>query len=122
VLRRRLSALVADECVMGAPPYWTNLEGKLKVVTLLSIILDVIPDFTYHRHFVNGNDIALEFRGRVLGSDKHSVQGMDLITLDENGQLASIDVMIRPLSSLVALKAAVRERITPLLEKLQSKM
>ena len=41
--------------------------GKLKVMTILKIILELVPDFTYKRQFVEGDDIALEFVGHVDG-------------------------------------------------------
>src|SRR3989338_119951 len=108
----KISALVSEEVTMGAPPYWKRLEGKLKVCILLGIIIDLIPDFEYHRQFVDGSNVALEFTGHLEGNSKFPVQGIDLITLDDSGRIVKLDVMIRPFRTLAELKLRVRERIT----------
>ena len=45
------------------------------------------------------------------------MQGMDLIRI-KNGKVVQLDVMIRPLASLVEVKKRVREKITPLLSQM----
>jgi len=101
-----LAALLADEVSMGAPPYWNRIEGKAVVAQLLGIIVETITDFTYHRQWVNGAELALEFEGHVGDC---ALQGIDLITLGEDGLITRLDVMIRPENALVLL----RERVGP---------
>ena len=101
-----LAALLADEVSMGAPPYWNRIEGKAVVAQLLGIIVETIADFTYHRQWVNGAELALEFEGHVGDC---ALQGIDLITLGEDGLITRLDVMIRPENALVLL----RERVGP---------
>jgi hypothetical protein len=103
-----LGDLLADDAALGAPPYWGRLEGKPIVQKLLGIILETIEDFTYHRQWVNGGELALEFRGKVDGLE---LQGIDLITLDDAGRLAQLDVMIRPINTLLALRDRVAARM-----------
>eukprot|EP00008_Paramoeba_atlantica_P005226 CAMPEP_0201487404 /NCGR_PEP_ID=MMETSP0151_2-20130828/12849_1 /ASSEMBLY_ACC=CAM_ASM_000257 /TAXON_ID=200890 /ORGANISM="Paramoeba atlantica, Strain 621/1 / CCAP 1560/9" /LENGTH=140 /DNA_ID=CAMNT_0047872423 /DNA_START=61 /DNA_END=483 /DNA_ORIENTATION=+ len=116
--KQELFHMIADDVVMGAPPYRKKLTGKMKVWTILGIIIDLVPDFKYDRQFVDGSDLALEFLGHVDSQDKFPVQGIDLIHVNDQGQIDRIDVMIRPLPSLVEIKRRVREIITPLLSKL----
>ena len=101
-----LAALLADEVSMGAPPYWNRIEGKAVVAQLLGIIVETITDFTYHRQWVNGAELALEFEGHVGDC---ALQGIDLITLGADGLITRLDVMIRPENALVLL----RERVGP---------
>ena len=101
-----LAALLADEVSMGAPPYWNRIEGKAVVAQLLGIIVETITDFTYHRQWVNGAELAMEFEGHVGDC---ALQGIDLITLGEDGLITRLDVMIRPENALVLL----RERVGP---------
>ena len=103
-----LGDLLADDAALGAPPYWGRLEGKPIVLKLLGIILETIEGFTYHRQWVNGRELALEFRGTVDGLE---LQGIDLITLDDAGRLAQLDVMIRPINTLLALRDRVAARM-----------
>jgi hypothetical protein len=101
-----LARVLGDRVSIGAPPYWQRLEGKPLVHKLLGVILDTIEDFTYHREWTSGRELALEFHGRVAG---RRLQGIDLITLDDENRIASLDVMIRPLNALEEL----RDRVAP---------
>ena len=101
-----LASALAPEITMGAPPYWARVEGHARVHHLLGLIVNTIDGFTYHREWVSGHELALEFTGRVGELD---VQGIDLITLDDRLTIAKLDVLIRPMNALEAL----REIITP---------
>jgi hypothetical protein len=79
-----LPRILADDVTIGAPPYWRKLEGRDVAGFLLGVILTTIDDFTYHREWVQGAELALEFRGRV---GDRELQGIDLITLDEGGSI-----------------------------------
>jgi len=100
--------ILAEGIEMGAPPHWRKLEGREWVGKLLGVIMDTIEDFTYHREWVNGNELALEFTGRV---GRHGLQGVDLISLDDEGRIKRLDVMIRPLNTLSELANAVGQRM-----------
>ncbi|NQY90359.1 MAG: nuclear transport factor 2 family protein [Deltaproteobacteria bacterium] len=108
-----LAALLADEVSMGAPPYWNRIEGKAVVAQLLGIIVETIADFTYHRQWVNGAELALEFEGHVGDC---ALQGIDLITLGEDGLITRLDVMIRPENALVLLRERVGPRMVEFFE------
>ena len=58
-----LAAVLAEDVTVGAPPYWTKLETKEVALRLLEIIINTIDEFTYHREWINGPELALEFRG-----------------------------------------------------------
>ncbi len=103
-----LEAILAEDVSMGAPPYWDKLQGRPMVHHLLGLIIHTIEDFTYHREWhgesrVEG-EIALEFRGHLGALE---IQGIDLITLNERGELSNIDVMIRPMNALAALRDVI---------------
>ena len=111
VAERDLAALgdiLADDVAIGAPPYWTPLAGKPLVHHLLGIIVTTIEGFTYHREWTRGRELALEFRGRV---GEHELQGIDLITLDDAGHVAHLDVLIRPMNALEALRDIVAPKM-----------
>lgn len=101
-----LHDVLADDVTLGAPPYWRELAGKPLVHHLLGLIVHTIEGFTYHREWVAGRELALEFRGRVGDAE---LQGVDLITLDDAGRIAHIDVPMRPMNAVLAL----RERVAP---------
>lgn len=105
-----LETLLAPDVSMGAPPYWDRLRGRPLVHHLLGLIIHTIKDFSYHREWHDdsrGNgEIALEFHGHVGELD---LQGIDLISLNDRGEIQKLDVVIRPMNAL----AALRDVITP---------
>lgn len=105
-----LSRVLSDDVTIGAPPYWQKLQGKPLVHRLLGVIIDTIEGFTYHREWTSGHELALEFHGRVGGRD---LQGIDLITLDDENRIVNLDVMIRPLNAVVELRDRVAPRMAP---------
>jgi hypothetical protein len=109
-----LADVLAPEVTLGAPPYWTKLAGRDVVRHLLGIIVTTIEDFTYHREWVQGAELALEFTGRV---GDHQLQGIDLITLDADGRVGNLDVMIRPINSLLVLRDKVAARMAEFLAR-----
>jgi hypothetical protein len=101
-----LGAVLAADVTLGAPPYWNKLAGRELVQHLLGLIVHTIEHFTYHREWTQGRELALEFRGRVGETE---LQGIDLITLDAEGRIQNLDVLMRPVNGIVAL----RDRIAP---------
>ena len=106
-------ALVAEEAKISAPVYWDAFEGRDVVVFLLGVIVRTIEDLTYHREWVDGRELALEFTGRVADRE---LQGLDLITLDDDHRLAQLDVLIRPLNAVEALREAVTPHMVEFLK------
>jgi hypothetical protein len=109
-----LASMLAPDITMGAPPYWERIEGAPTCHHLLGLILETIEGFTYHREWVAGRELALEFRGRV---GKLELQGIDLITLDDEGRIARLDVLMRPVNAVNALIEVIRPRMVAYLAK-----
>ena len=111
-----LADILAEDVTIGAPPYWDRLQGRPIVQHLLGLIIQTIEDFTYdrewHRDSRGEGAIALEFRGQ-LGELK--LQGIDLISLNERGELQNIDVMIRPMNALSALRDVIAPKMVEFL-------
>ena len=101
-----LPRLLAPGVTLGAPPYWQRLEGERTVGHLLGLIVQTIDGFTYHREWIDGRELALEFTGTV---GKLELQGIDLISLDTGGRIRNLDVLMRPVNAVLAL----RDRIAP---------
>lgn len=103
-----LEKILAPDIRMGAPPYWDKLAGRPIVHHLLGLIINTIEDFTYHRQWHDDaeakGEIALEFQGHL---GQHKLQGIDLITLNERGEIQNLDVMIRPMNALSALRDVI---------------
>ena len=107
VAERDLDALanvLADDVAIGAPPYWQKLRGRDLVAHLLGRIVHTIEGFTYHREWISDRELALEFTGHV---GDHQLQGIDLITLDAHGRIANLDVLMRPINAVTALRDVI---------------
>lgn len=107
-------ALLEDDITLGAPPYWTKLSGKEIVSHLLGLIVNTIEGFQYHREWVDGRELALEFTGRL--GDKE-LQGIDLISLSPNHRIANLDVLMRPLNGIKALREAIAPQMQEFLTR-----
>jgi len=103
-----LREVLADDVTMGAPPYWNKVRGREVVHHLLGLIVDTIEEFTYHREWRDGAELALEFRGHV---GDRELQGIDLISLDESGRIANLDVLMRPVNGVIALREIVAPKM-----------
>jgi hypothetical protein len=103
-----LAALLAPAVEIGAPPYWEPLRGHALVNHLLGLILETIEGFTYQREWRMGPELALEFRGRVGALE---LQGIDLISLDAGGRIRRLDVLMRPLNAVIALRDSIAPRM-----------
>ncbi len=104
---------LAEDVTIGAPPYWTRLEGRPIVHHLLGLIIETIEGFSYYREWQDGSELALEFQGKVGALD---VQGIDLITLNEQGQIQNLDVLMRPTNTIIRLQEIVAPRMAEFLE------
>ncbi len=113
-----LEQILADDVSMGAPPYWDKLKGRPLVHHLLGLIIRTIEDFSYHREWHDDSrgqgEIALEFHGRV---GELKLQGIDLISLNERGELQNLDVVIRPMNALEALRDVIAPQMMEFLRK-----
>lgn len=109
-----LASVLAPAIELGAPPYWEPLRGAPVCHHLLGLILETIEGFRYHREWIDGHELALEFRGQV---GELQLQGIDLITLDPEGRIVRLDVLMRPVNSVHALIAAIAPQMAEFLAK-----
>ena len=102
-------ALLAEDVVFRSPAVFKPYEGRKTVATILRTVFDVLEDFRYTDALDGDGLHGLLFEARV---GDRSLQGIDLLRPDSNGQIAEFTVMIRPASGLIA----VAERMGPALE------
>jgi hypothetical protein len=102
-----LVALLADDVVFHSPVSFKPYHGREQVGWILAAVATVFQDFTYVVEVDDGRTSVLRFRARV---GERAVEGVDLIERDERGQVATLTVMVRPLSGLQALAEAMAAR------------
>jgi hypothetical protein len=94
-----LAALLADDPVFHSPVVHTPQAGKAKVMMYLLSAAKVLGNdsFRYVREVVEGNDALLEFTAEIDGI---LVNGIDLITFDDDGKIKDFKVMVRPVKAV----------------------
>jgi hypothetical protein len=105
----QLAEIIAEGAVFKSPAVHTPQEGRELVTAYLAGAMVVLgPDLTYHDEWVRERDAVLRFTSMVDGLQ---VEGVDMITWDDDGQIASFTVMIRPFKALQAVMARMLEQL-----------
>ena len=104
----RMQAALADDVVFRSPVVFAPYAGRDAVAHLLSHVLEVFEDFEYTDQLEGEGSHALIFRARV--GDKQ-LEGLDHLTVDSEGLITGLTVMVRPLSGLIAVAEAMGTRL-----------
>lgn len=103
-----LTALLAPDVVFRSPAVYKPYEGRDTVLALLGIVEQVFENFRYRAEWRDGATTILFFEANV---GDRELQGVDILEHDAAGLVTSFTVMIRPLSGLQAVAAAVAARL-----------
>lgn len=95
-----LQTIVADGATISSPAFYKPKSSKDYVTAILTAVTAGFEDFTYTKEWIDGDEIILEFEARI-GDTK--LKGIDRITVDTDGRMSHIEVLIRPLNALMAL-------------------
>ena len=111
-----LNELLAEDVVFRSPVAFKPYPGKQVVFFILTNVIQVFENFTYHREFYteDGLNVVLEFSANVGGK---KLKGIDMIRFNENGQIVDFEVMIRPKSGLEALAVQMGQRMAAFMPK-----
>ena len=117
--------ILADDVVFYSPVVHTPQKGKEITKLYLSAASGVFGDskiknessnkkskFKYIKEIVNGNQACLEFETEMNGK---YVNGIDLITWNEDNKITEFKVLVRPLQAVNILHQSMGE----MLEKLK---
>jgi hypothetical protein len=108
----RLTAALAEDVRFFSPVVFRAYEGRELVGTILTEgAMRVFEDFSYRHQVEDGDTAALIFDARV---GDREVGGLDLLRFDDQGLVGELTVMVRPMSGLNALAAAMAERFEAL--------
>jgi hypothetical protein len=99
---------LAPGVVFRSPAVYKPYEGREATMALLRLVAEVFEDFEYTDELRGDGTHALVFRARV--GDKQ-VEGLDHLTIDDEGLVSELMVMVRPLSGLIALAEAMGRKL-----------
>ncbi len=107
-----LNQILADDAVFHSPIVFRAQQGKDLVALYLTGAMHVIANetFRYVREVVDGRVAVLEFETEIDGIH---VNGVDMITWNEQDLITDFKVMLRPLKAIMI----VQQRMAELLER-----
>ena len=127
-----LDELIAEDCTFYSPIVFTPQKGKAMTILYLQAAgqsfggepadaanasfgadKDSPSSFHYTREVLDGHCAVLEFETEMDG--KH-VNGIDMITCNDSGQIVEFKVLIRPLQAINAVHA----KMQAMLEKMKT--
>lgn len=94
-----IPALLADDVVFYSPVVHTPQIGKAITAMYLSAAIQVFGNesFRYVREVVGESDAVLEFETEIDGI---VVNGVDMISWNNDGKITEFKVMVRPLKAI----------------------
>lgn len=103
-----LDAILDDDAVFYSPAVFTPQEGRQKAAAYLMAAAKMFggTDFHYVEEWVGDRSAVLEFAATVDGV---YVNGVDLITWNDDGRIVSFKVMMRPFKGLQAIMPKMAE-------------
>ncbi len=105
----RLDEVLAEECVFLSPVVHSPQRGRELTRFYLTGALHVFNDsFRYVKEVVAPPHTVLEF---TCDLDGIIVNGVDIMTFDDAGQIVEFKVMVRPLKAVNLLHARMREML-----------
>ncbi|WP_025896854.1 nuclear transport factor 2 family protein [Sneathiella glossodoripedis] len=112
---KALYSLLHENAVFHSPVVHTPQKGRDLTHMYLMSAFHVLAgeEFTYLREVVDGQNAVLEFQTVVDGI---VINGVDMITCDEQGLITDFKVMVRPLKAINLL----HQKMMEMLEQYQS--
>jgi hypothetical protein len=101
-------ATLADDVVFRSPAVHRAYTGRERVAGLLQLVATVFENFRYTNEWRDGATTILFFEANV---GDRELQGVDILEENDAGLVERLTVMIRPLSGLQAVSAAMAERL-----------
>ncbi len=113
-----LEDIIHDDCVFYSPVVFRPQVGgpvtRLYLTAAASSLAgDEEQKFTYTKEIASGHHAMLEFETTIDG--KH-VNGVDILTCDDDGKIVEFRVMVRPLQAV----NAIHQSMMAMLESLKS--
>ena len=100
--------LLAEDVRFLPPTYYSTWTGRAPVAAVLGHVGQVFSDFRYRRIMGDGKDWALEFQCKIGDLD---CIGVDLLTLNEAGEIQKFEVVMRPHKTVGELRTRMMARI-----------
>lgn len=107
-----LDALLDDDAVFHSPAIFSPQQGRAKTAMYLTAAAKLFGgnDFRYEGEWYGDRSAVLEFAATVDGM---YVNGVDMITWNDDERIVSFKVMIRPFKGLQSVMGKMAELLQP---------
>lgn len=122
-LDKYLRARVAKDVIFSPPTYFKPWKGRDEFLVIIGEVGGVFgKSFTYGRQWISPDcrEWALEFSANIAETGK-AIQGIDMVSLDENGKIIDFKVLARPPNAVSALKDEMMKRVPPKMVLMKAK-
>jgi hypothetical protein len=108
----RLDEVLAENCVFFSPVVHTPQAGRALSKLYLTGAMQVFNEsFEYVKEIVSPQHAMLEF---VCEIDGIQINGVDIMTFDEQGLITEFKVMVRPLKAIQMLHVKMKAMLEQL--------
>ena len=105
----RLDEILAPDCVFYSPVVHTPQKGRELTRFYLTAAMQVFNEgFHYVKEVVTPEHAVLEFECELDGI---LVNGVDIMSFDDEGKIIEFKVMVRPLKAINMLHARMRDML-----------
>ena len=104
----KLEELFSEDVVFRSPAVFKPYSGLDAMKVVLGAVVEIFEDFRYLDQVETGDRAVLIFEARV---GDRELNGVDVLRFGEDGLIAELMVMIRPLSALNALVEEIGQRL-----------
>jgi len=111
-----LSDLIADDAVFHSPIVHTPQQGKALAFMYLSAAVQVLGNesFRYVSEFLSESGAVIEFKTVIDGIE---INGIDMISFNEDGKICDFKVMLRPLKAVNKVHGMMHEMLNQMADK-----
>jgi SnoaL-like domain len=103
-----MAAVFTDDAVLNSPVSFKPFAGREAITVVFRALLETFEDFRYVDEFPEDGRAALIFAARV---GDRELQGLDWFRFADDGRIAELTVMVRPLSGVIALAEAMGPKL-----------
>jgi len=103
-----LTETLREDVELHSPVLFRGFEGREAVAVILEHVAATLEDLEYVDETLGEGTVALRFKARV---GDRELEGVDYLTLDEDGRIVDLTVFMRPMSALTAFNEQMAERL-----------
>jgi hypothetical protein len=104
-----LRETLTEDIVLHSPILFKGFEGREMAMVVLANVIEVFEDFRYLDEVHGDGTVVLRFAAKVDG--KFEIEGIDYLTLDEEGRVTDLTVFLRPQKAVQAFNERMVARL-----------